>query len=272
MSYACKALITTATNIASRDKRLSIGLMADGFSFAETMADGTLLSFGQAEGIHSRTMTAIMADIKGFFASVGVRPLGYGSMQLVVFSEHSTWVPDEVYSSLANRKYLGLVGCSTEQSILTYHSDSLGSTALFTAAEQLVTSFKVCMPGVSVMHQHAKMAGMAKYFGSTPTLLLHVWQGKADVAVFREGQYYFGNTWPIHSREQLVYQLVELMKSASIESPDTVLQLCGDVDRDLYAACRPYFPNTSLFCGIDADAQASPFDNFHFYRHALLFA
>ena len=267
--YTSKTLITTAAELAPREKRLSICLGADGFSFAEVSASGVLTSFGEAEGRHASTMTAVMADVKAFFANAGIRPLGYASMELIVLSDESVWVPDELYSSLSNRQYLRLVG-STPDMLLTYHSRALASTAVFAANEQVVTAFKVAMPGVAVMHQHAKMALVAPLSKDHPVLLTHWRQGRVDVAAFREGRYLYGNTLGFTSADEAVYHVVDVMKSYGLEDSTTELLLCGDVDRDRFGSLRPYFPKANLYNGNVARSQNDALRTLPTYRHALL--
>ena len=80
MSYRSKTLIVTENEFAPSEKRLSICLRTNGFSFSELTASGVLLTFGEAEGEHSKAMTGVMADVTAFFNGVGIRPLGYGGM------------------------------------------------------------------------------------------------------------------------------------------------------------------------------------------------
>lgn len=269
MSYACKTLITTPNELASREKRLSICLGANGFSFTEVTPAGVLLTYGEAEGRHAFTMTGVMADVKAFFATASIRPLGYASMELIVLSDESTWVPDELYSSVNNRQYLRLVGSSPDM-LMTCHSQALASTAVFAANEQVVTAFKVAMPGVSVMHQHAKMAQLAPLSTGRPMLLAHWRQGRVDIAAFHDGRYLYGNTIRFTNADEAIYHLVEVMKTYNLESPDTELMLCGDVNRDLYAQMRPYFPKVTLFNGTVNQYQNPEFKTLHTYRHALI--
>lgn len=269
MSYACKTLITTNNELASREKRLSICLEAGGFSFAEVTPAGQVLTLGEAEGHHALTMTGVMADVKAFFASTGIRPLGYARMELIVISDVSTWVPDELYSSLSNRHYLNLVGGTAEMA-MTCHSQMLASTAVFGADEQVVTAFKVAMPGVAVMHQHAKLAQLAPQSRQHPLLVAYWRKGRVDVAAFREGKYLFGNTLKYSYSNEAIYRLVEVMKSFEIESPDLEVLMGGDVDRERFNACRPYFPHVSLLTQVDPMKQAPEFRTLHTYRHALI--
>lgn len=269
MSYACKTLITTANELASRGKRLSICLEAGGFSFAEVTSNRQLVKFGQVEGSHALTMTGVMTDVKALFAEVGIRPLGYAQMELVVPSDVSTWVPDELYSSMSNRQYIQLVGGSTE-ALMTCHSAQLASTAVFAANEQVVTAFKVAMPGVAVMHQHAKLSQLASRAPQSPLLVAHWRRGRVDVAAFVGGRYVFGNTLSCNTINEAIYHLVEVMKTRDMDDEALELQLCGLVDRHIYQACLPFFPKVTLLNGIDPDTQASEFINLHTYRHALI--
>ena len=267
--YTSKGLTITTDELAPREKRLSICLRADGFSFAEVATGGRVTAFGEAEGRHGATLTAVMTDVKAYFASAGIRPLGYASMELIVVSDESVWVPDELYSSMSNRQYLRLVG-STPDGVLTCHAKGLASTAVFAAQEQVVTAFKVAMPGVAVMHQHAKLAQAADCSADHLVLLTHWRQGRVDVAAFREGRYIFGNTLPFTDASEGVYHVVEVMRSCGLEDERLELLVCGDVDRERFAQLRPYFPQATLYVGRLAATQDAAFRSFPAYRHALL--
>lgn len=269
MSYACKSLITTANELASREKRLSICLGANGFSFTEVTPAAQLLTFGVAEGQHAATMTNVMADVKAFFAAIGIRPLGYASMELIVLSDESTWIPDELYSSVANRQYMRLVG-STPEMLMTCHSKTLNSTAIFSANEQVVMAFKVAMPGVVVMHQHAKLATLAPRSKDHPLIVAHWREGRVDLAAFRDGKYLYGNTLSFSNDDEAIYHTVEVMKSYDIETPATELLLCGQVDRERFNLMRPFFPKTTLFNGTITQYTNPEFRNLRTYCHALL--
>lgn len=267
MSYVSKTFVTSNNVLASRDKRLSICLEANGFSFAEVSVSGTLLTFGEAEGAHSLTITQVMADVKSFFASVELRPIGYRSMELIVPSNESVWIPDELYSTMANRKYLKFVG-GTADSVMTCHSNALASTAVFAANEQVVTAFKVALPGLVVMHQHAKMAQAAPLSQSHPVFLSNWRRGRVDVAAFNEGRYLYGNTQSFNGNTEAVFHIIETMKSYGLDQADTELLICGEVDRHLYGLLQPYFPKVSLYSGgIDVDPELR---TLHTYRHALI--
>lgn len=267
--YNCNTLITTGSESAGSEKKLSICLTADGFSFAVTTPDATLLTFGEAAGPHPDSITDGIAWIKEVLAHAGIRPLAIDSSELVVVSDYSAWVPDELYTSTSNRQYLKLVG-GEAQSIVTCHDDELASTCVFAANEQTVTAFKVAVPGIVVRSQHAKMACLAKRSADHPMLAVGWRGGKIDVAAFRDGRYLFGNTIDCGSDEEVRFRVIEVSKTFNIESPSTELLLFGDVDRERFVALRPYFPKTTLFSG-DATRFLNPeFKKLHTYRHALI--
>ncbi len=267
MPYIKKTLLTTEACDAVHDKRLSISLTADGFSFSELSAQGDLLAFGEAVGGHAASMTDATRDIKAFFAEAGVRPIEFRRMELVVDSDESVWVPDEVYSAACNRQYLKVVGGGGRQ-VMTAPCRELASTAVFAFDEGLATAFKVALPGLTVMNQHVRMATLASMSKGHP-LLIARWRGnKVDLAALADGRYLYGNTLEPADESTLRFQMVEVTRLFGIERPDTELLMCGDVDRELFAHFRPYFPKTSLFTG--RCNVGTEFRQLRTYRYALL--
>lgn len=268
--YRCKTLIASNGDTAAQEKRLSICLGANGFSFSETaVASGMLLTFGEAEGEHAATITDATRDVKALFAEIGMRPLGYKAMELIVMSDESTWVPDELYSVGSNRQYLKLVG-GKELSLMTCHSSAIGSTAVFACNDQLVMGFKVALPGLTVMNQHAKMVQLKERSKSHPLLFAHWREGSVDVAACKEGRYLFGNTLHYGTTEEALFRLMEVVKTCDIAGNSTELMLCGDVDRELFASMQPYFPKTTLYGGEVVKFASDDFKKLRTYKYALI--
>ena len=267
--YTCKTLIATTGDNVSQEKRLSICLEANGFSFSETTPSGELLTFGVAEGAHAASITDATRDVKAFFSDAGVRPLGYKTMELIVMSDASTWVPDELYTMTANRQYLKLIGCNAV-SVMTCHSSALGSTAVFAGNEQLAMAFKVALPGLSVINQHAKLVRVKDMSKNHPVLFAYWRKGIVDVAACKDGKYLFGNSLKYKGREEAMFRLVEVMKTYGLDDGTAELMLCGDVDRDVYAMMRPYFPKTTLYGGEVTRCANPEFKKLRTYRYALI--
>lgn len=269
MPYTLNKLITSEGSSASTEKRLSICLDADGFSFSESTADGCLLSFGHAVGTHAATMTEAAGEIRATLAEAAIKPLGYKHMDLVVVSNESLWVPDELYSSTAHRQYMRLVG-GRSVSLLTCHSAQIASTAVFAADEHIVMAFKVALPGIVVMHQHARVLDLAPQSKSHPLLFTHWRKGRVDIAAFRAGKYLYGNTLSFANEAEAQFRVLEVMKAYDLESGDTELLLCGDVDRERFAQLRPYFPKVTLYNGRMTKYTNPEFRTLHTYRYALV--
>lgn len=269
--YRCKTLIVTEKEFASSEKRLSICLRSNGFSFSEVTLSGVLLTFGEAEGMHASTMTSVMADVKAFFASVGIRPLGYASMELIVFSNESVWVPDELYTPSANRQYLKLVG-SQAVTVMATPCKPLASTAVYVASDAVATAFKVALPGLSVVNQHVRLATLGLEQGSKqhPLLLAHWREDVIDFAAYRDGRYIYGNTVAYGSDSEAQFHTVEVLKSFGLENSGTELLLCGEVGRERFALLRPYFPVASLYTGTHTSYLNPAFKTLHTYRNALI--
>lgn len=267
MAYVTRTLVTSGGRDAVHDKGLSICLAADGFSFAEVSAQGELLALGTAEGEHAASMTDLTRDVKAFFATLGVRTLGFRKMELVVVSDESVWVPDELYGAAQGRNYLRLAG-ATGLSAMAVPCRSIASTAVFAADERMVTAFKVALPGLTVTSQHVRLASLAPRSGSHPVLLAHWRDGRVDVAAFADGRYLYGNTLAFADESAALFQLMEVAKTYGLQGPDTELLMCGDVSRERFAAYRPYFRTTTLFTG--TCRAGAEFKGVHTYRHALL--
>ena len=266
MSYITKTLTTSEGCDASQGKRLSICLLADGFSFAQLSHDGELLAFGEAGGGHAQNMTDAARELKAWLTGEGIRPLQFGSMQLTVFSNASVWVPDEVYQPGMGRQYLKLVG-GDGQGLMTAQCPELGSTAVFAASDWLATAFKVSLPGLTVANQHVRLAEVAGQMTGSPVLLTHWRDGYVDIAAYRDGRYVFGNTWAGDEEGAVLFHLLDVMKTYGLESEGTRLLMCGDVDRERFARFRPYFPVVSLWGG--TAKAGGKMRTLHTYRHAL---
>lgn len=271
MSYRSKTLIVTENEFAPSEKRLSICLRTNGFSFSELTDSGVLLTFGEAEGVHAGSMTGIMADVKAFFSTVGIRALGYRSMELVLLSNESVWVPDELYSAASNRQYLKLVG-SEAITLMTAPCKALASTAVFAASDAMAMAFKVALPCLTVVNQHVKLAsmGLEKRSDKHPLLLTH-WREKViDFAAFRDGHYIYGNTIPFKDDNEALFHTLEVLKSFGLENANTELLMCGEVGRERFAMLRPYFPVATLYTGRHTSFLNPAFKTLHTYRNALI--
>lgn len=269
MAYVSSALAVSKEARPAHDKRLSIRLRDDGFSFAETTVSGELLALGEAEGRHAQTMTEVGADVKAFFSGIGIKPLGYASAELVVMADEHVWVPDELFVPTSARQYLKVAG-GRGATAMTCECKSIGSTSVYAANEPLVRAFKVAVPGLVVVNQHAKLVQLLPRAASHPMLVTHWRSGWVDIAAFRGGHYVYGNALRFGSEAEALFHTLEVMKACKIEGERAELLMCGDVDRERYLRFRPYFPTAGL-CSGNVNKPSDPdFRTLPTYRNALI--
>ncbi|MBR1798467.1 MAG: DUF3822 family protein [Bacteroidales bacterium] len=275
--YTCTPLVTIASDVTSDKKKLSICLDAGGFSFSEIDADGQLFTLAVAQGDTSLGMTQQMSAIKSLFQHVGIVPLGYGQMELIVPADRSVWVPDELFDVAMSRTYMARVGATASSTdggqplaLLTCHDDATASTHLYEADDTRVKAFKVALPGLQVISQHAKMARMPmrQMADKEGLMLLHFRANQVDYAAYRDGRYVFGTTTRRIADGDMLYRTIETKVLLFGKDAETKLMMCGDVGRDTYRCFAPYFSQTTLYRGNVVIADATRTVQTH--RYALI--
>ena len=78
------------------------------------------------------------------------------------------------------------------------------------------------------------------------------------------------NTFEANSNADLLCQALNIMHQLQIELPSTQLLMCGEIDRDTYAALRDYFPFVKLYNGRPLRFGNPEFQHLHTYIHALI--
>ena len=271
MAYSTVSLINAAGSIAANDKRLSICLKPNGFSFS-LIAANTLYMVGEAEGTPSGTLTDVANDIKSYFGSLGIVSIDLKEAELVVPVATFTWVPDEVYTAVDDRNYLTLTGAEIGfEHVYTCHSDILGAQLVFASVDSLITPFKIALPGIKVCCQYNKTVNtqLATQCGDGNLALLNLRDGYADLTAYRKGKLELCRTVASANVDQLLFQTLETVKLFTLESDTFCLLLCGEADRDIYATLRPYFASVALYTGRKLTFATDEFRSLHTYRHAL---
>lgn len=264
--------ITTDKEVPSYEKRLSICLRPNGFSFSIRTLDGILLTVGDTD-LPVCHLGESVKYVKDFFSERGMAAFGLKSMDLIVPSDSFVWIPEQLYDAARDRQYLKLVS-RPDSSLGVYHDYSplLKSYIVFTADATLVTAFKVALPGIDVRCQHSVLAN-AHLMGRSrqhPLIVLCVRDGKADISAYYNGQLLLSNTQSVATQEDVLYRALEAMKQLHLETPDMELSICGNVGREIYGLLQHYFPNVSLYTGAPLRFENPQFQTLHTYRHVLI--
>lgn len=273
MSNRLTTLITTASAEANIELRLSICLRPNGFSFSIATTEQILLSFGEAEFDFTQSVGTMTSAIKQFFADNGISTFDYKQVRLIVPSEHFVWIPAHLYDASRDQQYLNIVSKPDESlGICHAYSEHLDSNIVFSVPFQVVTSFKVAIPGIDVVCQHSLLANnmLKQRSVQHPVILMHVRDGVGDFEAFYGGQLLLSNTFGSANSNELIYHAIDLMKKLHLETPDLEFSICGDVDREFYGVLQHYFPTVTLYTGLPFTYTNSEFQVFHSYRHALL--
>lgn len=271
MAYNTISKVAAADVATANEKRLSICLKPNGFSFALASSD-KLLAVAEVEGNGGGQLTEESSAIKHYFESIDIRPLELAEAELIVTAESFVWIPDEVYDHADEHRYLTLSGAGNIVSqVYSDHNDMLHSWLVFSARDNRVTAFKIAFPGIKIRCQHSKLASPTLANITTDGMsAINLRSNAADMAAYSAGRYLFGRTFSCANSEELIFQTLEVVKMLGLESDSFRLMLCGDVDRDIYAAIRPYFASVALYTGRQLQFATDEFHTLHTYRHALI--
>lgn len=273
MPYQVNFFITTDKEFPSYEKRLSICLTPNGFSFSVTTQKGSLLTVGDVSMPMDQPMTALAADIKSFFAEKNISVFGYESTRLIVPTDHFVWLPENLYEAGKERQYLSMVTLPpTGVGYYAHRDEHQQAYMVFVASTTVVTAFRIAVPGIALFSQHSQLASTCLFEKSSnhPLIVMHLRKGKADFAAFGGGRLLLSNTYEVKNVEDILTRALAIMKEFSLEQPNMELSLCGEVDREIYGALRPYFPNVTLFNGANYRIYNPEFQHLHTYRHALI--
>lgn len=267
------SFFTTDKAVANTEKRLSICLRSNGFSFSVTTLDDLLLTHGDATFDFDRSFSDLSVDIKSFFASIDMPLFGLKQARLVVSSDHFVWIPEHLYDSTRDRRYLSMVS-SPQSSLGVYHLQVplLKSYIVFSASSVIVTAFKLAIPGIDVHCQHSVLVNDMLLRLSTrhPLMLMHVRDSAADFDALYSGQLLLCNSCHFNTQNELLYHAIDVMKQLHLETPDMELAICGNVDRDIFGLLQHYFPNVTLFNSRPITFLNPDFQTLPTYKHVLL--
>lgn len=235
--------------------------------------DRTLLTFGEADFDFNLPISQLPLAIKNFFADNNIPTFGCKEVRLIVPSEHTVWIPEHLFDHTHDRQYLKMIA-DPDSHLGVYHilSEIQHAYAVFTAPADIVTAFKLAMPGIDVVCQHYLLANELASQRSTqhPIIIMNVREGIGDYEAFFNRQLLLSNSYPAKNDSELLYHALDIMKQLHLETPDMELLICGNVGREIYAELQHYFPNVALYTGLPFNFINPEFQTLHTYRHSLL--
>lgn len=232
-----------------------------------------LLSFGAVAFEGPLGMTDAVQVIRDVWNEHNMVPFGFHELELVVPSLHFVLVPDELYEAGNDRKYLDpLVKIPFGLSVFAAHNDALGAQVIFTADTNMVSAFKIAMPGLKVRCQYNKLVNAELMIMSKmrSVMVLHLHKEVMDVVVYCNRKVQLANSYAFANTPEAIYRAVNIMKQQHLENAQLDVLICGDVDRGRFDEMRRFFPHMDLYCGRRLKKDTVELQHLHAYRHALI--
>ena len=159
-----------------------------------------------------------------------------------------------------------------EGKVLDEQGEGLIGAGVVIQPADMATAFKVTLPGIDILCQHAVLIEAAHRSASSshPYILLHVREGAADIEAFFNGNLLLTNSYPAGDSEEVLYHALSVMKHLHLETPDMELAICGLVDRTFFSRMQHFFPNVTLYTGKPYTFLNPDFQTLHTYRHTLI--
>lgn len=279
--YRVNTFIGTDKEVASYEKRMSICLQSNGFSFSVTTNSGLLLAFGEVHVDMNQPMSALIGDIKAFLSEYRLYPVEFTQMRLVIDAANYVWIPASIYDASQQRRYLETVASVPSSSMVfsTRHPD-LDAWLVYAADATWITAFRVALPGIDCCAKPFALLGdtLLQRAQNHPVMVAQlneeerkgVWS--VDYLVLKEGALMLSTRRRVEGVQQLLYTSLTLMKRMEIEEPGMEMLLCGAVDRDLFMQLRGYFPHLDLFNGAPHRTCNPQLSRVHAYRYAAIFS
>ncbi len=273
MSYITNSFITSDKAVPSYDKRMSICLETNGFSFSITTVQDELLSFGAVAVEGTPSMSEAVQMIRSICEEHHISPLGYNEIELVVPTACYSLIPDELYEAGNDRKYIEpLLSKPLRDNVFCAHNDALEAQVVFAADSCWVSAFKIAMPGIKVRCQYNKLItkDLIQSSRMRSVMLLHLRKEAMDAVVYCNRKVQLVNTFACSGVEEATYTAVNIMKQLHLENAEFEVLLCGDIDRGRYAEMSRFFPHTDLYIGRKLSKDTLELQHLHAYRHVLV--
>lgn len=273
MSYTIKSFITADTRIQDGDKKLSICISANGFSFSEVSLSGRLLATGEVECDMPKSVATMLMQLRDIFGKLSLRLPSFAETEIIEPVEKFTWIPEHLYKKGSERQYLHLV-CTVnpKDDIVVEYSEKMQAYCIFVSESPIIPAIKILSPKIRHRCQHtvlAESSHLADKSKNKPIVAVNVREGYLDMAVFGEQKLLMGNTYDCATKAEAVYIILSVMRNLQLRKEQAEVCLSGAVDRDWYQYMSPYFVKTTLNTGRPLKIEDDGLRRVHMYKYAL---
>ena len=273
MSHIIKSFIGSDKDVASFEKRLSICIESNGFSFSVCSTDDKLLAIGEVECNINSPIAELISDIKNIFAEIKIQTFGLKDVRLIIPTDQMVWIPEHLFDETKKTEYLEAL-CKVHEGngVFCNYNEAIKSYIVFSANNNQASAFKIAIPGLKVTCQHAAMVNdkILSYSDMRSVMLVNIREGESDFAIFCNKKLQLSNTFKCSCIEETLYHALNITKQLHLEDAAMEVALCGNIDRDGYSKMRPYFPKVSLYGGRDKKLSDTEMQHVGLYRYALI--
>ena len=273
MSYTINNFITSDSRIQDGDKKLSICLSANGFSFSVISASGKLLAICDLDCDMPKSLVDKLRQLREIFAELNISLPNFGEIEVIETVSKFTWIPEHLYKNGSGRQYLQLV-CTIDpkDDIEVEYSEKMQAYCVFVTQSSAIPVFKVLAPKMKHRCQHAILAESSHLSDKSknkPVVAVNVREGFIDVVVFDDQKLLMDNTYVCTSKAELVFIVLNLIRNLQLRREQVEISLSGAVDREWYQYISPYFTKTTLNTGRPVSIEDDALRRVHIYKYAL---
>lgn len=273
MSYSINSFINTDKDVASHEKRLSICILSNGFSFSVISKKDELLALGDIECDMAAPMSQLLITVKEIFNKLGILTFGLDEVELVVPSRHFVWIPMHLYDEAKNRDYVEAIHkLAVGETVFADYNASAGAYLVFVADSNIVSAFRIAIPGLKVRAQHSKLVNADTLDASQMKSLMVInMRGKeSDFAIMVNRKLQLSNSFDCTNLDETLYHAVNINKQMRLDDLPLTVALCGDTDRDGYNRVREFFDSVALYTGRNLSMSNEELRRAPVYRYALI--
>lgn len=273
MSYKINSFIPSKKDVVSTEKRLSICLLPNGFSFSVTTLHDELLSVGEVECDINAPMSDLVKVVKSAFEEMQIQPFGLKECELIVFSRQFVWVPIHLYDEKNDKSYLeALCHIPGGSTVYADFNESIKAMMVFADNSNAVAAFKIVIPRLKVRCQHSKLVddSLLELSDLKSLILIHVRKDACDIEVVCNKKLLLSNTFDSANFDEVMFHTMNVAKQFHLEEAMLTTAICGEVGREEYAKIRRFLPNVSLYTGRPLKLTNPEMQHLPTYRHAVV--
>ena len=273
MSYRINSFIKSDKEVVSYEKRLSICPKSNGFSFSVVSKNEELVALGDVDCDMNVAMAQLLATVKSAFSELGIHTFDMKETELVVAARHFVWIPMHLFDESKNRDYIEAIHkIAVGESVFVDYNVAAGAYLVFVADSNMVSAFRIAMPGLKVRAQHSKLVNTdcLDACNMKSLMLVNMRDKEVDFDIFVNRKLQLSNTFDVANIDEMLYHAVNINKQLRLDDVPLTVAICGDVDRAIFGRLKEFFGNVVLYTGHNYQISSDALRRAPVYRYASI--